>query len=183
MSVPSEQSGSSYPPSGKSKRSASGWNTRKARDAGRQAEYFESKQALESPSYTLGVLDDLQLQVHLAPPVQEKHAAMAFERFRGWLMRSLRPKSKWPAAVVVRKDRDKPAGHHWTSDLWRLQLGGTRAPDPFLSVTFTIFATTQQRFVLRGKARVIREVGAQLFPTTTAQASSAGSAQSHFAPQ
>ena len=116
-------------------------------------------------------LDDLRLQVHLAPPVQEKHAATAFERFRGWLVSRLRP--KWPAAVVVRMDRDKPAGHHWTSDLRRLQLGGTRAPDPFSSVPFTIFATTQQRFVLRGKARVLREDGAKLFPTAPAQASPA----------
>ena len=140
MSAPSKQSGSSHPPSGKRKRSASEWATRKARDARRQAEYFESKKALESPSYMLGVLDDIQLQIHLAPPVQEKHAATVFERSRGWLVRRLRP--KWPAAVVVRINRDKPAGHHWTSDLWRLQLGGTRAPDPFLSVAFTIFATT-----------------------------------------
>ena len=37
-------------------------------DARRQAEYFESKQALENPSYTMGLLDDLQLQVRLSPP-------------------------------------------------------------------------------------------------------------------
>ena len=179
MSTPPELPASPHPPSGKRKRSASGWLARKTPDARRQTEYFESKQALESPSYTLGVLDDLHLQIHLAPPVQEKHAATAFERLRGWLVRCLRP--KWPTAVVVRMDRDKPAGHHWTSDVWRLQLGGTRAPDPFLSVTFTIFATTQQRFVLRGKDRVIREVGAQLFPTATAPASTASSAHSRSA--
>ena len=115
MSAPSEQSHSSHPPSGKRKRSASGWATCKARDARRQAEYFGSKQALESPSYTLGVLDDLQLQVHLEPPVQEKHAATAFERFTGWLVRRLRP--KWPAVVVLRMEQDKPAVYHWTSDV------------------------------------------------------------------
>ena len=131
-----------HPPTGKHKRSDSGWATRKARDARRQAEHYEGKQAVASPSYTLGVMDDLQLQVHLAPPVHEKFAAAAFERFRGWLVRCLR--AKWPAAEVIRVDRDKPQGHHWASDLWRLQLGGTRAPDPFLSVTSSIFTTTQQ---------------------------------------
>ena len=100
MSAPSEQSGSSNPPSGKRKQSASGWATRKARDARRQAEYFEGKQTLESPSYTLGVLDDHQLHVHLAPPVQEKHAATAFERSRGWLEKRLR--QKWMPAAEPR---------------------------------------------------------------------------------
>ena len=99
------------------------------------------------------MLDDLYLQIHLAPRVHEKHAATSFERFRGWLVRHLRP--KWLAVVVVWMDRDKPPGHHSTSDLLRLQLGSTRAPDLFLSVTFTIFTITHQRFVLRGKARVI----------------------------
>ena len=37
-----------HPPSGKRKRSVSGWATRKARDARRQAEYYEGKQALEA---------------------------------------------------------------------------------------------------------------------------------------
>ena len=97
------------------------------------------------------------------------------------MFRRLRP--KWPTVVFVRMDRDKPAGHHWISDLWRLQLGGSRTPYLFLSVTFSVFATTQQRFVLRGKARVIREVGAQLFPAAGAQASSASSARSHFVQQ
>ena len=78
--------------------------------------------------------------------------------------------------------RDKPTGHRWTSYLWRLQLGGTRAPDPFVSITCTIFATTQQLFVLRGKAAA-REVGAQLFATTTAQAWSTSSAHTHCAPR
>ena len=54
----------------------------------------------------LGVLDDLQLKAHLTPPMQEKHAATAFERFTGWLVRRVRP--KWPAVVVVQMDRDKP---------------------------------------------------------------------------
>ena len=159
-----------HPPSGKRKRSASGWATRKARDARRPAEYYEGKQALESPSYTLGVLDDLQLQVYLTFPMQEKYAATSFERFKGWLVRRLH--TKWQTAVVVRVDRDKPSGHHWASDLWRLQLGGTS----------TIFATTQQRFVLRGKAHVIREVSAQLFSDTTAHASLANPAEAHLAP-
>ena len=56
-----------HPPSGKRKQSASGWATRKAGDVRRQAEYYKGEQTLESPSYTLGVLDDLQLQVHLTP--------------------------------------------------------------------------------------------------------------------
>ena len=51
-------------------------------------------------------MDDLQLQVHLAPPVPEKFAAASFKRFRGWLVRCLR--AKWPAAAVVCVDRDKP---------------------------------------------------------------------------
>ena len=92
MSAPPELPGTPHPPSGKRKRSASGWSARKARDAWREAEYFESRQALESPSYTLGVLDDLRLQIHLAAPVQERHAATTLERFRGWLVRRLGPK-------------------------------------------------------------------------------------------
>ena len=169
-----------HPPIGKRKRE-SGWAIRKARDARRQAEYYAGKQALASPSYTLGVMDDLQLQVYLAPLVPEKYAATSFERFRGWLVRCLR--TKWPAAIVVHVDRDKPPRHHWSSDLWRLQLGGTRAPDPFLSVTSSIFGTTQQRFILRGKTRVICEVSEQLFPTTAAQAPPANLAQAHEAPR
>ena len=117
---------------------------------------MEGKKALASPSYTVGTVDDIKLRAHLAPPVPEKFAAASFERSRGWLVRNLR--AKWPAAAIVRGDHDKPQGRHWVSDLWRLKLGGTRAHDHFLSITSSIFATTQQRFILRGKTRVIREV-------------------------
>ena len=99
----------SHSSTGKRKRSEQGWAARKARDARHQAEHYEGKQALASPSYMLGTVDDLQLQVHLAPPVPEKFAAASFERFRGWLVRCLR--AKWPAAAVVRVDRDTPQGH------------------------------------------------------------------------
>ena len=170
-----------HPPTGKRKRSASGWAAHKAPDARCQAEHYEGKQALASPSYTLGTMDDLQLQVYLAPLVPEKHSATAFERFRGRLVRCLR--AKWLAATVVRVDRDKPQGHHWASDLWRLQLGGTRCPDPFLSVTSSMFATTQQRPILRGKIRVIGEVREQLFPNTAAQAPPANPAQARQVPR
>ena len=176
MSAPSEQSGSSNPPSGKRKQSASGWATRKARDARRQAEYFEGKQTLESPSYTLGVLDDHQLHVHLAPPVQEKHAATAFER--SVCARSGRRRWSCGWTEISRQDTTR----HLICGRCT-HKGDTRVPDPFLSVTFTIFATTQQRFVLRGKAGVIREVGAPLVATATAQALSASSAHFHSAPQ
>ena len=81
-------------------------------------------------------------------------------------MRCVRP--KWPVAVVVRMAREQLAGHHWTSNLGWMQLGGTRAPYPFLSVTFSILGTTKRRFFMRGKARVIREVVAWPFPTRTA---------------
>ena len=110
MSTPSNPPAPPHPPCAKRKRSASRWATRKARDVPREAEYYEGKQPLESPSYTLGVLDDLQLQVHLTPPIQERDAATVFERFRGWLVRHLRP--KWLAVSVVPMDREKPSGHH-----------------------------------------------------------------------
>ena len=150
-----------HPPTSKSKRSERGWPTRKARDARRQAENYVGKQALTSPSYSLGTMDDLRVQVHLAPTVPEKFVAAAFQRFRGWLVRCLG--AKWAAGAVFRVDPDKPQGHHWASDLWRLQLGGTRAPGPFLSITSSIFATTQQRFIWRGKTRFICKVSEQLF--------------------
>ena len=125
MSAPPKVPGSSQPPSGKRERSSSGWATHKARDARRQAEYFESKQSLESRSYTLGMLDDHQLQIHLAPPLQEKYAATAlFERFKGGLVR--RPRPKWPAAVVVRMERDKPTRHYCTSGGCNLAAQGPR---------------------------------------------------------
>ena len=171
----------SHPSTGKRKRSEQGWVASKARDARHQAQHYEGKHALASPNYTLGTVDDLQLQVHLASPVPEKFAAASFERFQGWLVRCLR--AKWPVAAVVRVGRDRPQGHHWASNLWRLQLGGTRDPDPFLSVSSSIFATTHQRFILRGKTRVIHEVCEQLFPTTMAQALPANSTEAHQAPR
>ena len=97
---------------------SSHWQTQKVRERvgrpqskGRSASsgryYYEGKQPLASPSYTLGVMDDLQLQVYLTPPVPEKYAATSFEIFKGWLVRT-----KWLAAIVVRVDRDKAPGHH-----------------------------------------------------------------------
>ena len=92
----------------------------------------------------------------------EKFAAASFERFCGWLVRNLR--TKWRAAAVICMDTNKPRGGHWASDLWRAQLGGTRSPEPFLSVTASNYATTQQRFILRGKTHFIHTVRDLSFP-------------------
>ena len=51
---------------------------------------------------------------------------------------------------------NKPNGGHWAPDLWRAQLRGTRSPELFLNVTAFNYATTQQRFILRGKTHLVR---------------------------
>ena len=98
-------------------------------------------------------------------------------RFKGWIVPCLQ--TKRPAAAVIRVDHNKAHGHHRASDLLLLQLGGRTALDNFLSVTSFTFATTQERCILRGKTRVIREVSEQLFPTIAAQAPPANAAQEH----
>ena len=95
---------------GKRKRSEQGWAAHKARDARRQAEHYEGTKAPASPSYTLGMVDDLHLHVHLTPPMPEKFTAASFKRFRGWLIRSLR--AKWPVAALVHINANKPQGGH-----------------------------------------------------------------------
>ena len=86
----------------------------------------------------------------------ERFAAASFERFRGWLVRGRR--AKLPAAAIVGINAINPQGGRWTSDLWRIRLGGTRAPEPFLGVTASNYATTQQTFVLRSKTHSIHNV-------------------------
>ena len=67
-------------------------------------------------------------------------------------------------------DTNKPKGGHWASDLWRAHSWGTRSPEPFLSVTASNYATTQQRFILRGKMHLIHNVRDLLFPAPSASA-------------
>ena len=118
-----------------------GWAARKARDARRLAEHYEGTKALASPIYTLGMVDDLQLHIHLTPPMPEKFATASFEQFRGSLVRGLR--TKWPAAAIVRISAHKPQGAHWASDVGRIRFGGSRAPKPFLSINAPNYATMQ----------------------------------------
>ena len=99
-----------YASIGKRKRSEQGWTHRKARDARRSARYFEARDLSTRPRYTLGVVDERQLQIHLEPSVPDKFAVAAFERFRGWLVRNLR--AKWPETAVVRMETNKPKGGH-----------------------------------------------------------------------
>ena len=55
---------------GKRKRSEQGWAHRKACDAQRTAEHYEGRDALVRPHYTLGTIDEKQLQIHLDPVVR-----------------------------------------------------------------------------------------------------------------
>ena len=150
----------SHSSTGKRKRSEQGWAARKARDARQQAEHYEGRKALASPSYTLGMVDDLQTRVHLTPLVSEKFAAASFERYRGWLVRSLQ--AKWPATALVRINANKPQGGPLGLRSVAHPAWGTRAQEPFLNVTASNYATTQQRPFLRGKTRLIHEVREQL---------------------
>ena len=49
----------------------------------------------------------------------------------------------------------------------------------YFSFISSTFATTEERCILRGKTRVIREVSEQLFPTIATQAPPAKDAQAH----
>ena len=147
---------------GKRKCSEQGWIRRKERDARRSAEHYEPRDALARPQYTLGAVDERQHQVHLEPLVPEKFVEASFERFREWFVRALG--AKWPAAAVIRLNTNKPQGGHWTSDLWCAQLGGTRSPEPFITVTASNYALLSSVFSCEG-----RRISSKVFGTSFSQ--------------
>ena len=141
MPGPPASSTAPRPSTAKRKRSEQGWAHRKAGDARHTAEHYEGQDAPVRPHYTLGTVDEKQLQIHLDPPIPKKFAEASLERFRGSLVRALC--AQWPAAAVVQLHTDKLRGGHWSQALWRAQLGRTRAPEPFVSVMASNYATTQ----------------------------------------
>ena len=59
---------------GNRNRSEQGRTRRKARDARCTVKHYKGWAALASPHYTLGVVDEKQMQIHFDPPVPEKFA-------------------------------------------------------------------------------------------------------------
>ena len=72
-------------------------------------------------------------------------------------------------------ETNKPKGGHWALDLWRSELGGTRSPEPFLSVTTPNYGTTQKPFILRGKAHLVQSFWDSLFLASSESAVPAAS--------
>ena len=100
-----------------------------------------------------------QMQIHLSPPVPDKLVDDTFERFRGWLVHCLC--ARWQATTVVQRRWKPPKERHWSQTVWQAQLGGTQARRRRLSsITASYFETTQQRFILCGRADVMAGAGA-----------------------
>ena len=81
MPYPLASSNAPHASGGKRKRLEQGWAHHKARDARRTAEHCEERASLVQPCYTLGTVNEKQLQIHIHPPVPEKFADASFERF------------------------------------------------------------------------------------------------------
>ena len=145
---------------GKQKRSEQGWTRCKARDAHCSEEQYEARDASPSPS-----------------PFGASDAGKVRRSLLRTLLRMARsqPPNQIFAVAMVRMDTNKPQGGHWPSALWRAQLGDTRSPEPFLSVTTSNYATTQHCFILRGKMHLIYNVRDLRFPAPSAAASPATS--------
>ena len=124
----------------KRKRSKQGCAARKARDAHQQVEHYEGRKALASPSYTPGMVDDLQLQVHLTPPVPGPLDASSAVKVRRGVLRAVRVARRKPPSQVASSStrphqRQQAAGGPLGLRPVAHPARGHEGPKPFLGVT------------------------------------------------
>ena len=113
---------------------------------------------LQQPHYVHLRLDTRVLEIELRPPVPIRDAASAFERFRGWLIRTVRP--TWPN-VRLEPHSTKPSGAHLHEQRWRLWIDQSNRRRLVLGFTSHLGG---QRFYFQGAPHLLRLLRDLLFP-------------------
>ena len=113
---------------------------------------------LQHPHYVHLRLDACVLEIELTPPVPIRDASAAFERFRGWLIRTVRP--TWPN-VRLELHSTKAAGTHRHDQRWRLWIDQSNCGGLVLGFTSH---QGEQRFHFQGASQLLRQLRDVLFP-------------------
>ena len=113
---------------------------------------------LPHPHYVHLRLDACVLEIELRPPVPIRDAAAAFKRFRGWLIRTVRP--TWPN-VRLEPHSTKPPGAHLHDQPWRLWIDQSSCRGLVLGFTSHL---GEQRFHFQGASQLLRQLRDVLFP-------------------
>ena len=100
-------------------RLAVGYNNQRRRSPAQAAARLERQLAPARPTYEYLARGPMCLELRLTPPVERQHAETAFECFRGWVLRTLRP--HYPGASF-HPHTVKPGGQHLHPRWWRLNM-------------------------------------------------------------
>ena len=100
-------------------RSAVGYDNQRRRSHARAAPRLERQLAPAWPTYEYLARGPMYLELRLTLPVERRHAETAFERFPGWVLRTLRP--HYPGASF-QPHTLKPGGQHLHPCWWRLNM-------------------------------------------------------------
>ena len=112
---------------------------------------------LQQPHYVHLRLDVCVLEIELGPPVPIRDALAAFERFRGWLVRTAYP--TWPN-LRLELHSSKAAGTHLHDQRWRLWFDQSDCRG--LVFGFTSHQG-DQRFHFQGASHLLRRLREVLF--------------------
>ena len=109
----------SMPAEKKRVRSAAGYDNQRRRTHARAPSRLERQLAPARPTYEYLARGPMYLELRLTQPVEHRYAETAFERFRGWVLRTLRP--HYPGASF-QPHTVKLGGQHLHPRWWRLNV-------------------------------------------------------------